>query len=421
LGCKRQATGAMSACGAVSCTFTEVYNRESGILVHDESLETVKKMKAAVELEAPFANGVLSVTRIMKANNEMVESQWQNQIAILHEQASKPQFQPRWREEGDATENQDREYVNSQLMQGASEETPRVWSCRVFHGTPGEVEAKGICETGLNNTLAQTTGWFGEGCYSSKDAAYALRYCWKTEFWNIPGQTAFIVAGRACFSNVFPVTGEDDLRGKPIGAKAAKGATGCDAHFVLVKPVLPHGQEKRRTYQACSPHERHKGNELVIYDRFQFHPEYIMEVCVGNDADLLQRAKAAADDEDACTLQSMMEKEFRRFKIDEGEQSCAGHQQHGQTQNVGEHHQREVMREQQRSQHRNMPPQSLLPLQKRILDELGTSVLDTLQIAKACGETSKKDVNPTLHQMERQQLLTKTQEQGKRAHWRRNA
>lgn len=399
--------------------FIDVYNHEGGFLVgNDDALEhTVKDLLAAVELEAPFAKGLLSVKHISKSDNEGLKSLWDRQIDVLSEQASKPQFQPRWHEEGDPIEMQDREYVKSQAMQGTSAQSSGVWSCRVFHGTTGKEEAQSICKTGLSSILAETTGWYGEGCYISKDAAYALRYCWKTEFWNSPRKTGFLVAGRACFSNVFPVTNGDDLRGKPIGGKAARGAKGCDAHFVLVRPVPPHGQEERRTYPVCGPHERHKGNELVISNPFQFLPEFIIEVCVGSNEDLLQRAKAAADDEDRCTQERLLEEEFRRLNVDDGEQGRTVHQQLGQQQNVRQH-QPEVRSERQHPRHQSTSPQTPPSLQTLILEQLGTRVMDTLAVAKACGLTSQKDVNPTLHKMETQQLLIKMQEQGKRAQWR---
>lgn len=388
----------------------------------------------------------------------MLQSGFDSQVKKLSKQSEKDAFQPHWHDIGTPTQQQDREYVNGQLMQGAQSPHQGVWTSRVFHGPPSEQVASDICETGLTSRLAKTKGWFGEGPYVSKDAAYALRYCWQSEFWNNPGKTGFLVAGQACFSNVYPVTQADNsegpwepgLKGKPIGGRAALGTKGCDAHFVLVRPVPPHGCEKRRTYHACHCRERHEGSELALSQEAQFLPEYIIEVVVKNDEHLLERAKKAAAERDAETLASMLEG-ISLNEVGGGTNTPAGQptshptnlptrhtatqpstcpNSHTHMQPASQPHMLPTLqpcgqpcinptKQLQLQQQQLQLKQQTNPLEAQIWELLreAAAPMDTLAMAKACGLMTQKEVNPTLYKLKGQNAILNVANHGQRPLW----
>jgi len=154
------------------------------------------------------------------------------------------------------------------------------------------------------------------------DALYAARYGLGTKpvYECRSQETCFLVCGRAVYSDVYPVTQANNesplrpaLKGKRIG-EPKLGTKGCDGHFVCVKGVPPHNPdkegdalvvpriwdpeastwacgEKNWTFHPCFPGERAEATELVLNEDDQLLPEFIVEVQVTSDVDLLTRMK----------------------------------------------------------------------------------------------------------------------------------
>ncbi len=117
------------------------------------------------------------------------------------------------------------------------------------------------------------------------------------------GRTGFLVAGRAAFSHVYPVTQADNLeyplkaglKRKPIGGHKAPGARAAIAHFACVRGQPPFHEHTNRTFHACQPGERPDGTELVVHQENQWLPEFLIEVEVGTDDHKLRLARPDAE------------------------------------------------------------------------------------------------------------------------------
>jgi len=274
----------------------------------------VREIRNAVE-QAPGAEGALKVRRIFRLPAQPHQASWQGQVERLSKRFSHPEYpKPDWRslaiahvaDERMAEVVLDRDQTLDYLFSMSRSECEGVWSARVFHGVQSHHTARVIADTGFSSTVQGSKGWFGEGVYVSTMPTYALRYCWMTEFWNVPGCVGYLVSARACFSQLYPVTQADNIagltkpgmKGKPVGGWSAPGARGADAHFTRVRSFPPHDDEPRRTYHACLPGEHPQGNELVLSEQTQVKPECIVEVEVAEDPLRLRVAQMAAERHD---------------------------------------------------------------------------------------------------------------------------
>lgn len=276
------------------------------------------EMLAAFEM-APGAAGFLTVQKIFRArpNLEKIRDrklEWELRAKSLQAKADEAEFpKPTWlaaavpsgMSEQDravwACERREREEVlwdllsRAQRMKGLSD----VWSARFYHGCSDLDVASRIFRTGFASNIQRTKGWFGEGIYVTTSATYGLRYALgMQDFWESPGKTGVVLAGRAVFANVYPVTQVDDdqpleaglpsepgrpgLKGKRIAS--AQGAQGCDAHYVCVRGWPPHGEHNNTTYHTCAEGERPDGNELVVSQEAQYLPEYAIVVKVDDSS-----------------------------------------------------------------------------------------------------------------------------------------
>ena len=262
--------------------------------------------------QAPSARGALQVSEIFKANvpDDLVAS-WHAQKRILEDRNKDPNFpKPTWQDNTPEKEHLDaetraalcreREEVAWQLLSMSHRHEGGVRSCRVYHGCPSWQVATSICRTGFAN-VAQTSGWFGEGLYTTLHAPCALRYgLGMRDFWEKPGETGWVIVAKMVYLQVYPVTEADDsapsepgLKGKAIGK--ASGARGCDCQFVCVRGHPPQGKHKNRHYLACKHGERPEATEIVISQEIRLLPEYVVKVEVTNDGELCKRIQQAAE------------------------------------------------------------------------------------------------------------------------------
>mmetsp|Transcript_76669 Transcript_76669/g.197456 ORF Transcript_76669/g.197456 Transcript_76669/m.197456 type:complete len:533 (-) Transcript_76669:346-1944(-) len=294
---------------APRAVFSVVYER--GAPSRGKTTGKVLDLLTAFE-QAPRARGVLEVQEIRRLtlNSECANSrrtQWKYYIKDLQQRAEDKNFpKPNlWnRDDLGPGQQRERQEVWWHLLSmsrrhvddyGEGEEScPDVWTAPVFHGCSSEEVAESIMKTGFAGNVQKTKGWFGEGIYTSTSAPYALRYSFNmTDFWDRPGQTGVVVAGRAAFCQVYPVTQADNdaplrpgMKGKRIAS--AKEASGCDAHFVCVRRHPPNDDHDNWTYHACAEGERPDGTELVVNQEVQYLPEYVVKVRVRDDPDALR-------------------------------------------------------------------------------------------------------------------------------------
>jgi hypothetical protein len=272
----------------------------------------VQELLKAVE-KAPGAHGLLEVQDIRKLTCPLLEAAHNCQVKRLQRRAELSESKGAWQQ---LVQNPDvlldKQQVHGRLFDFATnladEGAKDVWSACVFHGAPSAQRANAIAREGFASNLQATTGWFGEGPYSSLNADYALRYCWRSEFWNHPNNVGYLVVARACFVNVYPVTQADNfgdpmepgLKGKPVGGYSALGSRGCDAHFACVRSYEPRDGEERVTYHACFPCEREEGTELVVSQEAQLLPQYIMKVRVRDNPTAVRKIRDAMRRRRAC-------------------------------------------------------------------------------------------------------------------------
>ncbi|CAE7319034.1 unnamed protein product [Symbiodinium sp. CCMP2456] len=220
-----------------------LYRKGMDVPVPDEILDLVDAFE-----QAPPVRGALEVSEVYRANApKHLQDSWKSQKTLLQDRNSDPTF-PRaaWQDcpGTDDVLRREREEVAWQLLSMSHRHVGGVRSCRVYHGCPDWNVVCSICKTGFAN-VAKTSGWFGEGLYTTLHAPYALRYgLGMRDFWEKPGETGFVVAAKLIFWQVYPVTEADDtsdqqpgMKGKAIGR--AEGARGCDCHFACVRGHLP--------------------------------------------------------------------------------------------------------------------------------------------------------------------------------------
>mmetsp|Transcript_16862 Transcript_16862/g.52770 ORF Transcript_16862/g.52770 Transcript_16862/m.52770 type:complete len:408 (-) Transcript_16862:59-1282(-) len=285
------------------------------VLLHDAStgqgagLAATAELREAVESVAE-AGGALKVEKIWWVSNPGLQRAWELERQKLAHRSKDDSFpKPSWDQRGDDSDrailqHRERKDVLHYLLSRSEPVLDGVWATRFFQGPPDFETAAAVCSTGLAGNVQKVKGWYGEGSYVSLTAPYALRYALgMKELYECEGQVGFLVAGRAVFSQVYPVTQADNsespldpgLKGKPVGGRAAAGLQGVDAHFVCVRGVPPYGSELRRTYHACMPGERPEGTELVASQDSQYLPEYIIEVRVTSDRAILRRMRVVAE------------------------------------------------------------------------------------------------------------------------------
>jgi len=301
-------------CGHSGCLHKLcIYDATTG---HCTENKKVNQLRGKLEGE-PLADGILNVYRIWQLPSWPHKLKWYQQAWKLGKRMQDPKFsKPAWqkiflgehqRDPCDETrlaiEHRERKEV-LRYLEDISKQlvwSEGVWETHIFHGVPTFEVAKQIGRTGFAANLQRTKGWFGDGAYASTSALYVFRYALgMQEVWEAKGLRGFLVAGRACWSQVYPVTQADNsedaftsgLKGKPIGAQSALGS---DMQFACVRGHAPCGHEMRRTYHACRPGERPDFTELVVREECQLLPEFIVEAVVTQDEQALSRAKLEAE------------------------------------------------------------------------------------------------------------------------------
>jgi len=285
----------------------------AGKLAVDVDPADIDDLLAAFE-RAPLARDVVHVQEIRRVRQDSTcHRRWELEVEKLQQRAEADDFpKPSWMLDTNRSARQrEREEVWWHLLSSSRRhpKATKVWTARIFHGCT-ESAAKSILTTGFASNVQATKGWFGEGIYATTSATYGLRYgLGMTDFWDNPGKSAFVIAGRAAFSEVYPVTQADDesplqtvddgcvprtpgLKGKRIAC--APGAKGCNAHFVCVRRHEPFGEHKNATYHPCAEGERPDGTELVVNQESQYLPEYLVKVKICDDPELCAAVRQAS-------------------------------------------------------------------------------------------------------------------------------
>ena len=179
-------------------------------------------------------------------------------LVKLNAKEGKPVFDPKW---GNENQPGHRQEVMNRLgtMVTQSTKAPHVKLMPVWHGT-NAVAAQGILESGFANLALVDAGFFGKGLYGTNSAEYSHRVYGK----------ALLLSWMA-FTSAYPV-----IRGD-MNKLTAKGVyQRYDAHYVPVVPRTPSPHEVN--YLPTRPGQEPKFDEIVVFQRDQMMPRYVVEL-----------------------------------------------------------------------------------------------------------------------------------------------
>ena len=225
----------------------------------------------------------MEVGRVTIIFNPVLNKSFADGHELLERRAGNPAFAPKWSSEGDSAITGWRAKVMQRFtaMTGPYQDPvfPHVKIIPVWHGTKAAIVAS-IAKTGFANLATTDAGFFGKGLYSSYEAEYAYRAYG-------PGQLgaggALMINWIACYSP-YPVvgyrvsgyTGPIPDPGDMLKLSEKGNYGNYDAHFVPVRPATSNPNELN--YYPCRPEEAATYHELVVFEKTQVLPRYIVEL-----------------------------------------------------------------------------------------------------------------------------------------------
>ena len=225
----------------------------------------------------------MEVGRVTIIFNPVLNKSFADGHELLEGRAGNPAFAPKWSSEGDSAITGWRAKVMQRFaaMTGPYQDPvfPHVKIIPVWHGTKAAIVTS-IAKTGFANLATTDAGFFGKGLYSSYEAEYAYRAYG-------PGQLgaggALMINWIACYSP-YPVvgyrvsgyTGPIPDPGDMLKLSEKGNYGNYDAHFVPVRPATSNPNELN--YYPCRPEEAATYHELVVFEKTQILPRYIVEL-----------------------------------------------------------------------------------------------------------------------------------------------
>ena len=225
----------------------------------------------------------MEVGRVTIIFNPALNKSFADGHELLEGRAGNPAFAPKWSSEGDSAITGWRAKVMQRFaaMTGPYQDPvfPHVKIIPVWHGTKAAIVTS-IAKTGFANLATTDAGFFGKGLYSSYEAEYAYRAYG-------PGQLgaggALMINWIACYSP-YPVvgyrvsgyTGPIPDSGDMLKLSEKGNYGNYDAHFVPVRPATSNPNELN--YYPCRPEEAATYHELVVFEKTQVLPRYIVEL-----------------------------------------------------------------------------------------------------------------------------------------------
>lgn len=187
-------------------------------------------------------------------------------MGLLQARSNNVVFTPRWEAESlDVEEKTQRTKIHNQWQSLAIDykdsNYPDVKLLPLWHGTRPEI-LESLFKTGYVNLATTDSGYFGKGLYSAHEAEYSYR---------VYSRGALIVNWVAIFS-AYPVIDGDMER---LIGKA--NYQNYDAHFVPVMPRDPNNPNED-TYYPCKPNQNHHYIEVVVFEKAQCLPRYLVHL-----------------------------------------------------------------------------------------------------------------------------------------------
>ena len=240
-------------------------------------------MRKVVEIYQHCPVPGMEVGRVTIIFNPVLNKSFADGHELLEGRAGNPAFAPKWSSEGDSAIIGWRAKVMQRFaaMTGPYQDPvfPHVKIIPVWHGTKAAIVTS-IAKTGFANLATTDAGFFGKGLYSSYEAEYAYRAYG-------PGQLgaggALMINWIACYSP-YPVvgyrvsgyTGPITDPGDMLKLSEKGNYGNYDAHFVPVRPATSNPNELN--YYPCRPEEAATYHELVVFEKTQILPRYIVEL-----------------------------------------------------------------------------------------------------------------------------------------------
>lgn len=187
-------------------------------------------------------------------------------MALLQERFNNKAFNPKWSQESKNVEECNwRSEINELLEKMAAPYTdndyPAVKLLPLWHGTKLSV-LESLFKTGYANLASTDSGFFGKGIYSAHEAEYSYR---------VYSEGALIVNWVGIFS-AYPV-----IKGDMAKLKEKGNYQNYDAHFIPVVSADPNNP-KTAIYYPCAPKQKHQYTEVVVFEKSQCLPRYLVEL-----------------------------------------------------------------------------------------------------------------------------------------------
>jgi Poly(ADP-ribose) polymerase catalytic domain/FG-GAP repeat len=210
--------------------------------------------------------------RIQVVYNAAFEQQFGLGLANFQQKSGIPVFAPGWLHEN-AIEQRQRisDSLDSMAALYRDPAYPHVKILALWHGTQSEA-LDSIFRTGFASLAQTDEGFYGKGIYFAYEAAYSYGvYSRKGIEEGVSHNGALLLNFVSCYS-AYPVVDGDieKLRGK-------HNYQNYDAHFIPVKPANL-TNEREVNYLPCRPQDTAKYHELVVFQKSQCLPRYLVEL-----------------------------------------------------------------------------------------------------------------------------------------------
>jgi WD40 repeat protein/serine/threonine protein kinase len=182
-------------------------------------------------------------------------------LKLLQEQSAAA-FTPRWEEENNPELRDKINTLFETMTKGYTDpDFPDLKLLPVWHGTRTDI-LPSLFNTGFVNLASTDAGYFGKGIYGSYEADYAYQVYFRG---------ALLMNWAACRS-AYPVIDGDMSK---LTGKA--NYQNYDAHLVPVVPEHPLHDDSA-SYIPCKPGQIPRYTEMVVFDRTQCLPRYLVEL-----------------------------------------------------------------------------------------------------------------------------------------------
>ena len=206
----------------------------------------------------------MDIQRIEIIYNPELQRGFFGELRFLQRRHGKAEFVPQWKQDGKANIVAWRAQIHDKYEDMArsytDEDFPHVKLLPMWHGT-SEAAAHSICEMGYVNLATTDGGFFGGGIYSAHEAEYAYRV--------YSNNSGVVLLNWVASYSAYPTIRDDE-------AQDERKYRRYDARFVPVVPASKKSDEVN--YLATKPGEKHTYTEMVVFQRNQCLPRYLVRL-----------------------------------------------------------------------------------------------------------------------------------------------